>query len=93
MCCLGFLARELGASPEDVSDAPCPTDAPLAFTDAPWLFSRTREGAQAHSEDGRFLINTNDDMFVSGPTRERRIAQVFKQHGWELEFVDGPVTP
>ena len=99
MCCLGFLAKEIGASDADIEGEFTPAERPDLFEKAPWLLeppdpeSGVRTGDFSHTHDCDLLIDANDDVCLNDAERETKISNVFSRHGWEVEFVDGPVAP
>jgi len=87
MCCLGFFGLACGIEPDTLLGAGSPEEiADRAWPDWALLDS---EGAYhlMDSETIELLIEANDGKEATEPEREARIAELFAEHGVEVEFV------
>jgi hypothetical protein len=97
MCCLGFLAKALGASDDDIVNQTEPENCPSVFkAGAPWLLYEEGERILINSEDAHTLIKLNDIplhnrercLLNSEEEREREISAIFAKHDVQVKFVD-----
>jgi len=85
MCCLGFYGKACGLSEEQMSHQAFPSEVEGYMTKAPWL----AKGADELRSVSDFLMLANDSKSLSESDREKKIADIFAQHGVEVEFIDG----
>ena len=84
MCCVGFYLKACGVKSRLLADNSTPTDTPIALPKkAHWLVNKDVNSASAD-----ILYAANDNMELSGKTREQRITKEFAKHDVEVEFVD-----
>lgn len=90
-CCLGILARECGLSSRKLLDKSVPADLldrDKEREDFPeslrWCVGKDRQS----SRDANLAIKANDDIGITDKVRLRRLAPIFRRHGWDLQFVD-----
>jgi hypothetical protein len=83
MCCLGFFGLACGLEEDDLADMSVPGDvSSLAKSRWPdWLTACSIVSGRAPQDD---LMEENDT-----DANERTIAEIFAEHGVEVEFVDG----
>lgn len=94
MCCLGFLARELGYDPEEILDRATPGSTQRKYVDDAkeyrnlWPDSLMTAGLDTHL---CARIMAQNDAPIDGGTvaREQVLAQLFAQAGITVTFVDG----
>lgn len=88
MCCLGFAACKAGLKQSEILESGAPSDlasngnAEIFREKFPWLFRDNGDSEAAHS-----LMRINDDPDVSMRTRRAIIKRIFKNNGWNVEFV------
>jgi hypothetical protein len=103
MCCLGFYAKALGATDDQIESlhtpAMClsnPNILPNPFTwgnGGEWLLflppnaPKTIRNHQ-NSKTCSALMNLNDDREINDETREKEVKEIFAKNGVEVEFVD-----
>lgn len=80
MCCLGQCALQSGFSNDDIFELKEPDDLPL------WLNFNNADGENTQFSREAMYINDSDSM--SEETRQRKLIQLFEEHGHELEFVE-----
>lgn len=93
MCCLGFFARACGIDKDQIEDEAEPEDVPRAVWPG-WVLRAPDDfagdygspDALKNSSDIVALISANDDEMCGDRKREARIAELFAQHGVEVEF-------
>lgn len=96
MCCLGFFALALGATPDQIREKTDPQEVPGVFTkDAKWLldFLEDETTVRNNSNEACSLIKINDEgqeheYHDEEADREQKIAEIFAKHGVEVEYVD-----
>ncbi len=88
MCCLGFLARELGFSEESIEGRPHPRVCGLG----PELPGEEPHRFMNESWDPIIKVNDRYDLAVdqdlSEKEREEALAIMFREKGYAVEFVD-----
>lgn len=85
MCCLGFLALELGAKPEEILSVPTP--AGCAHINWPEGFIEKFSDI-IHNIGCQSLMEINDDCSLTDKDRENTLKDSFTRFGIEVEFVD-----
>lgn len=80
MCCLGFLAKSLGASDESIKDY----TGPSRTSKIPWPASliHTHQGSLSDT-----MIRANDEIDKVEEERESELIDLFQSIGIEVEFV------
>ena len=86
MCCLGFLAKALGADSGDIRDQKCP-EYVVSFVDWPEFLLVERGNEIIDSPTAGTLMKINDDKKEPKARREKRIAKIFAENGWNVTFV------
>ncbi len=79
MCCLGFLAKELGIQ-----------DKKLFYVQLPDMLAEdglTVEQSEFSDIDWRDIVSTNDSYQVES-NREEVLKELFLEAGYQVEFVD-----
>jgi hypothetical protein len=91
MCCLGFLGEACGVKHMHLKILPSEIGDEYREAGQGWLFDRlNNERMQV------LLIKVNDADGADENDRENWIAEGFKclsGGAWDVEFIDGPVTP
>lgn len=88
-CCLGHLARDLGAKDSDLVEVRSPRGA-LGDVDWPgFLLSRDLDSPIRNSADAFELMRINDSTYGTEEERERVLTELFAEHGIDVEFRDG----
>lgn len=82
-CCLGHLARALGASDEDIRPFAAPGSTWRAVNWPPCLLGKNRSSALAFD-----LMGINDNEALSLSERERKLTALFAANGIDVEFRD-----
>ena len=86
MCCLGHVALQCGFTSEEITAVDCPgaLRSPAAMEKWPaWFFNSIGNQANEMTD----AMATNDEQDLPEGERERRIAEIFAEHGDVLEFV------
>lgn len=84
MCCLGFYLRSCGCKVGDIIGRSKPNDLDALPNQAHWLVQKWGE------QD--YLINKNDNTYMSDEVREKEITAVFARNGVTVKFT-GPRLP
>jgi hypothetical protein len=87
-CCLGHMARHLGASDEDIEDVASPSGA----LTVPWPEDMLDRSAVVllppdNSAFCEYLMLCNDRKGTTEAVREKSLRDAFAQIGWGVEFV------
>lgn len=91
-CCLGFLAREVGYSKEEINDLGCPSDAARETGDNkfPKGFLRWRRNTLSEpwidTKVCRKMMDVNDDKEITNKLREEKLTKLFAKVGIKVEF-------
>jgi len=97
MCCLGFHALACGLSEKEIENQPYPSS--LDTYPESWLMLEQEVWGPLSSTPNvrswdRVLALINDASAVDDATREAWLTEGFRElGGYEVEFVDGPVSP
>jgi hypothetical protein len=92
-CCLGFFAKALGATDDDIRDIAEPGESSTCAPWPAWVLTEDDDGSMVSSDAISALIQINDGQKLLERDREERIAAIFARHGVEVTFVDGPEAP
>lgn len=84
MCCLGFCMKQLGLDDNLIRDKAAPANVMLKHND---FVSCGPYGTIKNSSLSMEAMRINDNDNISGPERERRLIELFSEHGHEIEFV------
>lgn len=87
MCCLGFFGLACGVQNENLLNRAYP-QLTEKYADKAWPLWLFDKIATPYLEVNRKLANINDDALIDDSAREKAVAQIFADHGVEVEFVD-----
>lgn len=84
MCCLGFYGKACGILKKEMRGMQEPDEVGQKFEDAaPWLF----DGVSGPSGVCATLMRENDTVGGVGRDRERKVKELFAEHGVKVKFV------
>lgn len=83
MCCLGFLAREMGYKPCKIRMVHSP-----AYTKDSSLFPDTIVFAGDNTNLCNNMMTINDTCYITDEQREAKLKRLFKRAGIGIKFVD-----
>lgn len=92
MCCLGFLARDCGASVDQIVDLYSPQNLPQVKWPKKLLRKSTEADRVYHSlskvntELTKDMIKVNDDKTLSLTQKKSKLRKLFSQIGYRLTF-------
>lgn len=105
MCCLGFYCKSLGLKEEEISCIGMPADLDKVDLDKSWLIQKDFNDEYYDSDEdicdeflyrdslnANLLAGINDNPNFSDEEKERKIKEIFRQNGVEVEFVDNENT-
>ena len=86
MCCLGFLAKMLGSSDDDIKGQYSPATAPKVA----WIEGMVDSDSvcKLDSRISDHLMQVNDNQLITDTEREEKLQSLFSTLGVEVEFVD-----
>lgn len=89
-CCLGHLARDLGAEDSAIDGACTPRGALGSVNWPPFLLTTPQRASEAirNSADAFALMGINDDVALSDTEREAQLTSRFAENGVDVEFRD-----
>lgn len=90
MCCLGFHARALGCSPQKLLGRFMPSDVAEIYASRAFrkrLPVSEEPGYQITDHDWANKAQEANDTIYEDATRESFVANIFRENGWEVEFI------
>lgn len=84
MCCLGFCSLQLGLNPKDIIDIPFPYQ--INHPNLLGILNEVRFGDLMYTDLSAKAVQINDNLALTPEEREKRLSELFAEHGHEMVF-------